>query len=304
MSKSKVHVSPTHLLWSGGLTNRNRTGERFENQSVAQIVISTATDKSHARVQLCEPGTQQLIFPAPSRTSRIPPTPSITIHTQTSPDTPNTPRAEPRNCADRQDSQPRAHTDFRCHHCSATRLSRRSEGLRRCRRAGDTLRRRCGRFRLVRHGRTRSSRYSPHLRRWASSSSQSADSQSHLMVSNSAAYMSPPRPPPHRHLHRRLTARRHRRARCRRAHGHPRMCGQTRRPLLRILEQQPARLRRPQSSTRSGKRCTRCFVCVYKHAWMAAGYGVWGMDAYLERFWTCLDWAAVRDGYAQYAFRK
>ena len=46
MSKSKVHVSPTHLLWFGGLTNSNRTGKRFENQSVAQIVISTATDKS------------------------------------------------------------------------------------------------------------------------------------------------------------------------------------------------------------------------------------------------------------------
>ena len=47
MSKSKVHVSPTHLLWFGGLTNSNRTGKRFENQSVAQIVISTTTDKSH-----------------------------------------------------------------------------------------------------------------------------------------------------------------------------------------------------------------------------------------------------------------
>ncbi|KAN0140323.1 hypothetical protein V8E53_002219 [Lactarius tabidus] len=28
---------------------------------------------------------------------------------------------------------------------------------------------------------------------------------------------------------------------------------------------------------------------------MAAGYGVWGVETYLERFWTCLDWAAVRD---------
>jgi Fe-Mn family superoxide dismutase len=45
-------------------------------------------------------------------------------------------------------------------------------------------------------------------------------------------------------------------------------------------------------------------VSVHEHAWMAAGYGVWGMDAYLERFWTCLDWAAVREAYAQYAFRK
>ncbi|KAH9007769.1 hypothetical protein EDB83DRAFT_2681710 [Lactarius deliciosus] len=45
-------------------------------------------------------------------------------------------------------------------------------------------------------------------------------------------------------------------------------------------------------------------VSVHEHAWMAAGYGVWGMETYLERFWTCLDWAAVREGYARYAFRK
>ena len=45
-------------------------------------------------------------------------------------------------------------------------------------------------------------------------------------------------------------------------------------------------------------------VSVHEHAMMAAGYGVWGLETYLERFWTCLDWAAVRDAYAQYAFRK
>ena len=45
-------------------------------------------------------------------------------------------------------------------------------------------------------------------------------------------------------------------------------------------------------------------VSVHEHAWMAAGYGVWGMETYLERFWTCLDWAAVRNAYAQYALRK
>ncbi|KAI9430915.1 hypothetical protein H4582DRAFT_2013270 [Lactarius indigo] len=45
-------------------------------------------------------------------------------------------------------------------------------------------------------------------------------------------------------------------------------------------------------------------VSVHEHAWMAAGYGVWGMETYLERFWTCLDWAAVQAAYARYAFRK
>jgi Fe-Mn family superoxide dismutase len=45
-------------------------------------------------------------------------------------------------------------------------------------------------------------------------------------------------------------------------------------------------------------------VSVHEHAWMGAGYGVWGKEKYLERFWTCLDWAAVRDAYAQYARPK
>lgn len=42
-------------------------------------------------------------------------------------------------------------------------------------------------------------------------------------------------------------------------------------------------------------------VSVHEHAWMAAGYGVWGKETYLERFWSCLDWAAVRNSYALHA---
>jgi Fe-Mn family superoxide dismutase len=45
-------------------------------------------------------------------------------------------------------------------------------------------------------------------------------------------------------------------------------------------------------------------VSLHEHAWMAAGYGVWGKETYLERFWSCLDWAAVRDSYALYALRS
>jgi len=45
-------------------------------------------------------------------------------------------------------------------------------------------------------------------------------------------------------------------------------------------------------------------VIVYEHAWIVAGYGVWGVEMYLERFWACLNWAAMRNAYAQYAFRK
>jgi Fe-Mn family superoxide dismutase len=44
-------------------------------------------------------------------------------------------------------------------------------------------------------------------------------------------------------------------------------------------------------------------VSVHEHAWMAGGYGVWGKEAYLERFWSCLDWSAVRDAYGSYARR-
>lgn len=45
-------------------------------------------------------------------------------------------------------------------------------------------------------------------------------------------------------------------------------------------------------------------VSVHEHAWMAAGYGVWGKETYLERFWSCLDWAAVKNSYVSYALRS
>ena len=32
-------------------------------------------------------------------------------------------------------------------------------------------------------------------------------------------------------------------------------------------------------------------VSVHEHAWIAVGYGVWGMETYLERFWSCLDYS-------------
>jgi hypothetical protein len=39
------------------------------------------------------------------------------------------------------------------------------------------------------------------------------------------------------------------------------------------------------------------YVSMHEHAWMAGVYGVWGKERCLERFWTCLDWEAVRDAY-------
>ncbi|PPQ77263.1 hypothetical protein CVT25_010845 [Psilocybe cyanescens] len=34
-------------------------------------------------------------------------------------------------------------------------------------------------------------------------------------------------------------------------------------------------------------------VPVYEHAWMSAGFGVWGKEAWLAEFWTVLDWKKV-----------
>lgn len=38
-------------------------------------------------------------------------------------------------------------------------------------------------------------------------------------------------------------------------------------------------------------------VSVHEHAWMCAGYGVWGKEEYLKRFWSCLDWKSVGEAY-------
>ena len=34
-------------------------------------------------------------------------------------------------------------------------------------------------------------------------------------------------------------------------------------------------------------------VPVYEHAWMSAGFGVWGKEDWLKEFWTVLDWEKV-----------
>lgn len=61
---------------------------------------------------------------------------------------------------------------------------------------------------------------------------------------------------------------------------------------------------RPASLDRLGQTMFPLFcVNVHEYAWMAGGYGVWGREQYLERFWSCLDWAAVRDAYISYSLR-
>ena len=36
-------------------------------------------------------------------------------------------------------------------------------------------------------------------------------------------------------------------------------------------------------------------VSVHEHAWVSAGYGVWGKEEYMKRFWSVVDWANVAD---------
>jgi Fe-Mn family superoxide dismutase len=47
-----------------------------------------------------------------------------------------------------------------------------------------------------------------------------------------------------------------------------------------------------------GKTLFPLFVVpVYEHAWMSAGYGVWGKEAWLREFWAVLDWSKVSNAY-------
>jgi Fe-Mn family superoxide dismutase len=34
-------------------------------------------------------------------------------------------------------------------------------------------------------------------------------------------------------------------------------------------------------------------ISVHEHAWMSAGYGVWGKEEWLKTFWTVVDWGKV-----------
>ncbi|KAG6901884.1 hypothetical protein C0995_007009 [Termitomyces sp. Mi166 len=38
-------------------------------------------------------------------------------------------------------------------------------------------------------------------------------------------------------------------------------------------------------------------LSVHEHAWMAAGYGVWGKEAWLKQFWTVINWKRVSEAY-------
>jgi Fe-Mn family superoxide dismutase len=38
-------------------------------------------------------------------------------------------------------------------------------------------------------------------------------------------------------------------------------------------------------------------VSVFEHAWLCAGYGVWGKEEYMRRFWDVVDWKKANSRY-------
>ncbi|KDQ28930.1 hypothetical protein PLEOSDRAFT_1088934 [Pleurotus ostreatus PC15] len=41
-------------------------------------------------------------------------------------------------------------------------------------------------------------------------------------------------------------------------------------------------------------------VSLHEHAWLSAGYGVWGKEQWLKEFWTVLDWGKVSQMYEKH----
>ncbi len=70
--------------------------------------------------------------------------------------------------------------------------------------------------------------------------------------------------------------------------------------LLRAQVNSPAVTRKEYYEVGS-RLCPLFCVSIHEHAWMSAGYGVWGKKEYLKRFWTVLDWSKVSDTYLSFA---
>jgi superoxide dismutase, Fe-Mn family len=45
-------------------------------------------------------------------------------------------------------------------------------------------------------------------------------------------------------------------------------------------------------------------VSVFEHAWMSAGYGVWGKEEYMRRFWAVVDWEKANSRYLYHTKRS
>ncbi|QRV91489.1 superoxide dismutase, Fe-Mn family [Ceratobasidium sp. AG-Ba] len=51
-----------------------------------------------------------------------------------------------------------------------------------------------------------------------------------------------------------------------------------------------------QNFTKIGSVLNPIFcISVHEHAWVSSGYGVWGKEEYLKRFWSVLDWKKVSE---------
>lgn len=68
------------------------------------------------------------------------------------------------------------------------------------------------------------------------------------------------------------------------------------------LENKIVRGNQSERTSRIGERISPIFcISVHEHAWMSAGFGVWGKEEYLQQFWTVLDWRKVSDAYSRSA---
>lgn len=42
-------------------------------------------------------------------------------------------------------------------------------------------------------------------------------------------------------------------------------------------------------------------ISVHEHAWVSAGYGVWGKEEYVKRFWSAVNWDKISRDFEMYA---
>lgn len=62
-----------------------------------------------------------------------------------------------------------------------------------------------------------------------------------------------------------------------------------------VQERSEARMRGGRTVEQSLGEFLNPLLCisVHEHAWIGSGYGIWGKEEYLRRFWTVVDWEQV-----------
>ena len=58
-----------------------------------------------------------------------------------------------------------------------------------------------------------------------------------------------------------------------------------------------------RSSTRNIGDVLYPLMClsVHEHAWLSAGYGIWGKEEYVRRFWSVVDWSKISVDFGNFA---